>query len=314
MLRHLFISIFKGLTLIIAIILFILPVKLADDFALKYSGQQQQMGLIHLALENIDKREVLLLGDSTIRNLHSLAYEIEFDSNFINLGVGGSVSEEWFYLLRSLLEKTNSVRVVVFGMSNGLNMKSSFSLNPYLPYLMSTKDLFYDVFIDKRKTLYAASKIFFYQRFKTLRSREEVLFNMSASELPSMKPFFLRLLNDQLLKSSTHLDAFTSSVSNKIQTQDGEFFDIDKAIVLAKKYNLQVVFMLSPAHSLLREQKIWRDGHIFFRQLCERWKIHCLDLSSSMDDSVFEADRAHVKKTSLPVVSEKILEFLQQNR
>ncbi len=293
--NHLFIFIFNILLFVVGFFIFLAPVLVAENKLVPaYSGQAAQIKLVERALSadaSGGRKKVLLLGDSTVRNIHPLIEAAESDPYFVNMAAGGSVSLEWFHILRKAVERLGSFRGVVVGMSNGQALQSSADSAAYYPFILNLSD-FWGEYRSGRMTAQNALRSAVYSKLRILVSKDDVLYRVVGDALPVLRPLLMDQLVHQKEKESLRL---STPGGGAPKDPDDSIVGIRKLVELAKKESIPLYFVMSPAAKAVREAPYYREMKAMFVETCLRMKLSCADFSSRLPDQYFSDDRVHLR-------------------
>jgi|GEM_PF-5099728 len=283
------------------------PLLLAENILVPaYSSQQIQMNLVNVAIAQSENRKYLLLGDSTIRNLHPSALQIEADHETVNLGAGGGMAMEWFYSMRNALRVGKNFKAVVAGMSSGESFKTSDSIPPYFPFLLESQDA-WNEYRAHHLSLSQSSLLFLYIHLKLPYTRSDVLYGLVSEFLPEMRPFMMNLVVDQVAKAGAPAETPNGPALKK------RIWGVEQMLKLASERSLSIRFVLSPMGVKWRKNDFYLSRRKFFFDTCKEMKLQCTDLSAKLPDHFFSDDGIHLKGDYVEVYKRLIEELLARD-
>jgi hypothetical protein len=289
MLNRLFIIIFNSIAAALAVGLFFLPLLYAEKALVPaYSARAKQLAGFRHSFKIREPRLVALLGDSTISALHPGPKSIDSDQTGFNLGAGGSVVSEWYFILRNFLREPRELGVVVLGMAFGSRLESEELVQPYSLFLLDLEDI-WDFYRKGRIGLAGALTLTQQHFLDIAHTRDEVLHELVTQHFPLMR---------KLMQSAAETQAERAAKAWEQQnpgSKVGDHFHLEQLLELAKGRGLEVVFVKSPVHSETRASEMFQEDEEVFRNLCKRFAVRCKDLSASMGDEVFHEDKVHLR-------------------
>lgn len=305
-----YISIFNRLLLLGGFLAFLAPVLVAENTLVPlYSSQHAQMAYAEYAEGASSGRRTLLLGDSTIRNLHAREGNIDRDQHFTNLGAGGSMSKEWYFAFRNMLRKTKDFKATVVGMSNGQAMESADSLPPYYPFLLSVQDAWAEYRSGGMEWTKAA-RLALYIQSKLLYTKEDLVYGIFSSAFPSLRQFLMDQVIGQKLKEVSVMSAPGGEAPNLSRRFEG----IERLKKAAEENGIPIFFVLSPTSEAIRQNTHYRGMQSLFNEACQKLKLQCADYSNKVPDRCFTEDGVHLKEEYAELYKELIEELLKKHR
>ncbi len=272
----------------------------------RYSSQQIQMNLVKAAIEQSPGHKYLLLGDSTIRNIHPSVIQIEADKDSINLGAGGGMAMEWYYSMRNALRVGKDFRAVVAGMSSGESFETTDNIPPYFPFLLDPQDAI-DEYRSKHLSLSQSGLLFLYIQLKLPYTRSDVLYGFVSDYLPQMRAFMMGLVVDQVEKAGSSVNKPEGPAPKK------RIWGVESMLRLAQERGVPIRFVLSPTNSTWRKNEFYLSRRKFFFETCKEMKLLCTDLSAKVPDHFFSPDGIHLKGEYLEIYKRLIDELLEKD-
>lgn len=283
---YIFISRVVGLSLFL--LLLFAPVKLVGDWLVKnYSSQASMVRLMDHVLDHSEGKSILILGDSTMRMLHQMKEDVDADPEVANISLGGSVMSEWIFVLREVLKRKNSIKVVLVGFSDPCSrIETSISARGYLPFLVGWRDVLY-FYREGLVSLSSATRLFLYSQFPILHSKDEVMTQLLSQVFPSTQSFMRNLILNQEIKFQ---DRTAPDFSFPVEK---EYLDFQNFLALLRAKQIPVAFLLSPLRSDLRDPT-YKTCAARFLTLCQKSQLLCKDFGAVLKDELFVSDGAHV--------------------
>lgn len=225
----------------------------------------------------------LIFGDSTARRLHEKEAVIREDSAVSNLSLGGATLDDMYLVARNYLDKRQGGKALfVFAFPYSLGLQSE--PGPYKAIFFRPLD-FPWLFTSRLFTLKQKKKIFFHSIFPYLAEKEDSIaegFYVFGGEYGS----FVRVLQEY-------------GRAKTGQEPRDKMHDLNKELIeevqsFFKERNIKTIFVRSPINSAERAKQEAQGSPTFFRAICERSRLDCIDLSAAYPDNFFEEDGVHL--------------------
>lgn len=287
----------------------LLPLAAAEHFLVPvFSSQYLQMKSVNYAIEHSGGGRVLLLGDSTVRNLHGRIEDIDRDDEVANLGAGGAMSREWFYSLRNAARRTKDFKAVVVGMSNGQAVESVDSFPPYYPFLLDLRDA-WDEYRAGNLDGPKAARLALYEKSKLIYAKEDILYGIVSNLFPQTRQFMMDQVVSQKLR-----DGKVFSPPTEPPNFTSRFEGLQRLVDEARKNNLKIFFVLSPTTTAIRESPHYRGNKNLFHEACHTLQLGCADFSDKIPDRCFSEDGVHLQEKYAALYKELIENLLKKER
>lgn len=301
-----FISISNAAFVAGALLLALAPLAAAERWLVpRFSSQQLQVSAMEYSIQRATGPRILLAGDSTVRNLHVRARDMDLDPEFTNVGAGGAGVKEWYYALRNALRANADVRAIVIGMAKGHGMVDINPVPPYYPFLLD----FSDVREERDAGLLSdeqALRLALHSRLRLLYTKEDIVQSLVSRFLPGMSQFMMDQVLSQKIKEG-ELRAQSEPAADPSRRYDA----LEKIVNLAASKNTKVYFVLSPTTRKERETAHYREGAGIFHEACTALKLRCFDFSSKIPDRYFSPDGVHLREDFANAYKELIEDLLK---
>jgi len=265
---------------VLAAIFLIAPLWAEFVLVPRYSAQFQEVATLHIEEAQLNDKKILLLGDSTAEGLRRMTSP---SIPWVNFSLAGTSVFIWEILAKKGLSERPKIGEVV-AMATAMNFGKGISFeNPiYLPYLLSTADIFRR-WREKEIPARVVISLVFQKFVRAYCSRSELAYHFFSMTEP-LGPWAAELLRGKI------------PASGNPPSSEYEFHYYEILAATTRAHQARLTLILSPASSIARASLSYTRGVEAFYRACHTLELRCISLEETFSDSDFTADGLHVKE------------------
>lgn len=282
-------------------LLFLLAPYFLFDFTIvsKYSSLVTNLKFNRVVMNHVKDHKVILLGESTIRTLHSSEEAVKEDPLISNLSLPGSLGSENIEVLMKALDRHPDFNTLIYGTFLPSSIETSGTLDRYIPGIISLEDIWRKWMLGQL-SVGEGLEIVSLKMFPILTARDEVLQRGYLGAGMDFRDLLL-IVKEKRKQQQGVQGGKILNIRNPLE----EFLKI------AKERKMRFVVMLTPFSSTFRGQKKFEVLLQDFRRICQL-PLECWDLSEGLSDDVFVEDGFHYKLTGVQPYLELIRDRLNR--